>query len=95
MASLNDLAKDSNFVFTADQIVHIFTRSLELVLLLHSKGYYHSDIKPGNVTLVNVEGQEHGGFEAKVIDFGELSNEATKVIGCTSEYYKHPNRQYD
>ena len=75
--------------------MHIFARLLEFALLLHGNGCYHSDIKPDNATLVNAEGQDAGVFEMKLIDFGELSSQATVVKGCTPEYYKHPNRQYD
>jgi serine/threonine protein kinase len=40
------------------------------MLLLSSKGYCHSDLKPENVTFVNIDGDK---YQAKVIDFGELT----------------------
>jgi serine/threonine protein kinase len=43
------------------------------MLLLSEHKYCHSDIKPENVTLVKVQGDNR--YLAKVIDFGELSRE--------------------
>ena len=52
---LIDLAEASSkntFQFTPNQIVHVFTRLLEFVLLMHEAGFYYTDIKPDNIALV-------------------------------------------
>jgi serine/threonine protein kinase len=71
--SLYNLKKFKDFEFTDQQLVHIFSRLLEFMLLLGEQKYFHSDIKPENVTLVQVQGDNR--YLIKVIDFGELSRD--------------------
>jgi serine/threonine protein kinase len=61
--------KKTNFVLTADQVVHVFTTLLEFVMIMKEKGYCHSDIKPANTQLVKCEDHENA-YILKVIDFG-------------------------
>jgi serine/threonine protein kinase len=62
------------------------------MLLLSSKSYCHSDLKPENVTFTNVEGDK---YQAKVIDFGELTREKLIPKGYTPNYFLNPMREYD
>ncbi len=57
--SLMNLKQAKDFEFSDEQTVHIFSRLLEFMLLLSSKGYCHSDLKPENVTFINVEGDKY------------------------------------
>jgi hypothetical protein len=66
------------------------------VLLLKTKNHCHSDLKPGNVTLLPVPtGAAENCYTAKVIDFGALSKNELAVRACTAEYYYSPLRTYD
>ncbi len=53
--------------------MHVFSRLLEFMLLLSEQKYCHSDIKPENVALVKVQGDNR--YLAKVIDFSGLSRD--------------------
>ena len=37
---------------------------------LHSMGYTHNDIKPGNIMLDKISGDENSNIQATLIDFG-------------------------
>jgi hypothetical protein len=50
--SLYTLKKVKDFEFTDQQLVHIFSRLLEFMLLLGDQKYCQSFIQPENVTLV-------------------------------------------
>jgi serine/threonine protein kinase len=63
------------------------------MLLLSEQKYCHSDIKPENVTLVQVQGDNK--YLAKVIDFGELSTDELVQNTYTQNYFLNPMRQYD
>ena len=54
--------------------MHVFIRLLDFILIMHDRGFYHSDIKPENITLFGVAGQVNQ-YEAKVIDMGGVSYE--------------------
>jgi serine/threonine protein kinase len=62
------------------------------MLLLSSKCYCHSDLKPENVTFIKIEGEK---YQAKVIDFGELTRDKFTPKGYTPNYFLNPMRQYD
>jgi serine/threonine protein kinase len=51
--SLMRLKKNKYFKFSSENILHIFVRLLEFVIMLSEKGYCHSDLKPQNVVLVH------------------------------------------
>jgi serine/threonine protein kinase len=84
------LKQSKDFNFTDQQIVHVFARLLEFMLLLSDKAYCHSDLKPENVTLVLVEGDN---YVAKIIDFGELTNNQLNPKGYTANYFLNPMRE--
>ncbi len=50
--SLYTLKQARDFEFTDQQLVHVFSRLIEFMLLLSEQKYCHSDIKPENITLV-------------------------------------------
>ncbi len=62
------------------------------MLLLSSKGYCHSDLKPENVTFINIEGDK---YQAKIIDFGELTKNQLLTKGYTANYFLNPMRKYE
>jgi hypothetical protein len=64
------------------------------MLLLGEQKYCHSDIKPENITLVQVQGDNR--YLAKVIDLGELSRNDELVQNTFSpDYFLNPMREYD
>jgi hypothetical protein len=63
------------------------------MLLLSEQEYYHSDIKPENITLVQVQGDNR--YLAKVINFGELSRDELVQNTFTPNYFFNPMREYD
>jgi hypothetical protein len=64
------------------------------MLLLSEQKYCHSDIKPENVTLVQVQGDNR--YLAKVIDFNEIFRDDELVQNTfTSNYFLNPMREYD
>jgi hypothetical protein len=71
--SLCTLKKVKGFEFTDQQLVHVFSRLLEFMLLLSEQKYCHSCIRPENITLVQVQGDNR--YLAKVINFDELSRD--------------------
>jgi serine/threonine protein kinase len=91
--SLYTLKQVKDFEFTDQQLVHIFSRLLEFMLLLGEQKYCHSDIKPENVTLVQVQGDNR--YLAKVVDFGELSRDQLLQNTFTGDYFLNPVREYD
>jgi serine/threonine protein kinase len=72
VCSLEQLLENPEFRSTPDQAVHIFSVLLEFVLLMREKGYRHSDLKPGNTSLVRSE-EDYNHYTLKVIDFGSLN----------------------
>jgi hypothetical protein len=54
-----NLKQAKDFEFNDHQIVHIFSRLVDFMLLLSLKDYCHSDLKPENVTFINVEGDKY------------------------------------
>ncbi len=84
-----NLKQAKDFEFNDEQLVHIFSRILEFMLLLKSKGYCHSDLKPENVTFINIEGDK---YHTKVIDFGELTKNSLSTKGYTANYFLNPMR---
>jgi hypothetical protein len=92
--SLYTLKKVKGFEFTDQQLVHIFSRLLEFMLLLGEQKYYHSCIQPENVTLVQVQGDNR--YLTKIIDFGKLSRDDVLVQNTFSpNYFLNPMREYD
>ncbi len=63
------------------------------MLLLGEQKYCHSDIKPENITLVQVQGDNR--YLAKVIDYGELSRDKLERNTFTPNYFLNPMREYD
>jgi hypothetical protein len=93
LTSLYTLKKVKDFEFTDQQLVHIFSRLLEFMLLLTEQKYCHSCIQPENVTLVQVQGNNR--YLAKIVDFGELSRDELIQIKFTPNYFLNPMREYD
>jgi hypothetical protein len=91
--SLYTLKKVKGFEFTDQQLVHIFSRLLEFMLLLGEQKYFHSFIQPENITLVQVLGDNR--YLAKVIDFGELSRDELVQNTFAPNYFLNPMREYD
>jgi hypothetical protein len=91
--SLYTLKKVKGFEFTDQQLVHIFSRLLEFILLLGEQKYCHSYIQPENVTLVQVQGNNR--YLAKVINFGELSRDELVQNTFTPNYFLNPMREYN
>jgi hypothetical protein len=91
--SLYNLKKFKDFEFTDQQLVHIFSRLLEFILLLGEQKYCHSYIQPENVTLVQVQGNNR--YLAKVINFGELSRDELVQNTFTPNYFLNPMREYN
>jgi serine/threonine protein kinase len=89
--SLYTLKKTKGFEFTDQQLVHIFSRLLEFMLLLGGQKYFHSDIKPENITLVQVQGDNR--YLTKVVDFGELSRDELVQNTFTPNYFLNPMRE--
>ncbi len=64
------------------------------MLLLGEQKYYHSCIRPENITLVQVQGNNK--FLAKVIDFSQLLRDYEVVQNTFTPYYfLNPMREYD
>ncbi len=91
--SLYTLKQYKYFEFTGQQLVHIFSRLLEFMLLLSEQKYFHSCIQPENVTLVQVQGDNR--YLAKVIDFGEIARDELVQNTSTPNYFLNPMREYD
>jgi hypothetical protein len=91
--SLYTLKQVKGFEFTDQQLVHIFSRLLEFMLLLGEQKYFHSCIRPENIRLVQVQGNNR--YLAKVIDFGELSRDEPVQNTFTPNYFLNPMREYD
>jgi hypothetical protein len=90
--SLYTLKKIKGFEFTDQQLVHIFSRLLEFILLLGEQKYFHSCIQPENVKLVQVQGDR---YLAKIADFGGLSRDEVLQNTSTPNYFFNPMREYD
>ncbi len=84
------LKQAKGFEFTDQQLVHIFSRLLEFILLLSEQKYCHSDIKPENVTLVQVRGDR---YLVNVIDFSHLSRDEMVQNTFKPNYFINPMRQ--
>jgi hypothetical protein len=91
--SLYSLKQAKDFEFTDQQLVHVFSRLLEFMLLLGEQKYCHSGIQPENVTLVQVQGDNR--YLAKVIDFSELSRDQIDQNTFTPNCFLNPMREYD
>jgi hypothetical protein len=91
--SLYTLKKAKDFEFTDQQLVHVFSRLLEFMLLLGEQKYFHSDIKPENVTLVQLLGDNR--YLAKVVGFVEPSRDQIVQNTFTPDYFLNPMREYD
>jgi hypothetical protein len=91
--SLYTLKQAKDFDFTDQQLVHIFSRLLEFMLLLGEQKYCHSCIEPENITLVQVQGDNR--YLAKVNNFGELSRDELVHNTFTPNYFLNPMREYD
>jgi hypothetical protein len=63
------------------------------MLLLCEHKYCHSDIKPENVALVQVQGDNR--YLAKIIDFSEFSRDQLVQNTFTPNYFLNPMREYD
>jgi hypothetical protein len=63
------------------------------MLLLGEQKYCHSNIKPENVTLVQVQGDNR--YLAKVVDFGELSRDELVQNIFRPDYFLDPMREYN
>jgi hypothetical protein len=90
---LYTLKKVKDFEFTDQQLVHIFSRLLEFMLLVSEQTYFHSCIQPENITLMQVEGNNK--YLAKVIDFSELSRDELVQNTFTPNYLFSPMREYE
>jgi hypothetical protein len=88
--SLYSLKKAKDFEFTDQQLVHIFSRLLEFMLLLGEQKYCQSCIQPENVTLVQVQGDNR--YLAKVFSFSELSRDEIVQNKFTPNYFVNPMR---
>jgi hypothetical protein len=63
------------------------------MLLLGEQKYCHSDIKPENITLVQVQGDNR--YLAKIINFSEISRDQHVENTFTPNYFLNPMREYD
>ncbi len=63
------------------------------MLLLGEQKYFHSDIKPENVTLVQLLGDNR--YLAKVVGFVEPSRDQIVQNTFTPDYFLNPMREYD
>ncbi len=63
------------------------------MLLLGEQKYCHSNIKPENVTLVQVQGNNK--YLTKLINFSELSRDQLVQNTFTPDYFLNPMREYD
>jgi hypothetical protein len=90
--SLYTLKKAKGFEFTDQQLVHIFSRLLEFMLLLSEQKYCHSCIQSENVTLIQVQGNNK--YLTKVINFSELSRDELVQNAFTPNYFLNPMREY-
>jgi hypothetical protein len=88
--SLYTLKKVKGFKFTDQQLVHIFSRLLEFILLLGEQKYCYSCIQPENLILVQVKGDNR--YLVKIIDFGELSRDELVHNTFTPNYFLNPMR---
>jgi hypothetical protein len=71
--------------------VHVFWRLLEFILLLREQGYCHSNIKPENITLVQVDSSR---YIAQVINFEQMTKNQLEIKEYTPDYFLNPNRTY-
>ncbi len=91
--SLYTLKGARDFEFTDQQLVHIFSRLLEFILLLGEQKYFHSCIQPENITLVQVQCDNR--YLAKVIEFDELSKGELVQNSFTPNYFLNPMKEYE
>jgi hypothetical protein len=91
--SLYTLIQAKGFEFTDQQLVHIFSRLLEFMLLLSEQKYFHSCIQTENITLVQVQGDNR--YLAKVINFDELSKDELVQNTFTLNYFLNPMGEYE
>ena len=68
--SLIDYLKTAKKFLTADEIINIILGILSGLKYLNSKGYIHRDIKPDNIMLASVEGEQIKAENFKICDFG-------------------------
>jgi serine/threonine protein kinase len=71
---LEDLYKEKckrNLRFESEDILYIFKKSIEFILLLKEKGFVHNDIKPSNYSIILNEKRIK---EIRLIDMGEFNN---------------------
>jgi serine/threonine protein kinase len=67
--------REKGIHWTRDEVIDIFTQILNGLSVAHKSGLVHRDIKPQNIMLVNIEGNEHF---VKILDFG-LSKALGKI----------------
>ena len=67
--------REKGIRWTREEIIDIFTQILNGLSVAHKSGLVHRDIKPQNIMLVNIEGNEHF---VKILDFG-LSKALGKI----------------
>ncbi len=91
--SLYTLKQAKDFEFTDQQLLHIFSRLLEFMLLLSEQKYCQSCIQPENVKLVQAQGDKR--YLAKVIDFSQLTRDELVQNAFIPNYFINPMREYD
>ncbi len=67
--------REKGISWTREEVSDIFTQILNGLSVAHKSGLVHRDIKPQNIMLVNIEGNEHF---VKILDFG-LSKALGKI----------------
>ena len=90
--------KDEDYVLEPRLVVLLFNTLLDFVLLLGDNKNYHSDIKEGNIIIVETkdikissESQlRNKHYRFKVIDFGSMGKNEQEIIGWTRIYYWNP-----
>jgi Flp pilus assembly protein TadD len=83
-------------------VAKIFSMVAEGVSYLHSLGYVHADLKPGNILFTSglpkfgpqaLEALEKGEVEPKIGDLGSVTKIGTAVVHYTP-YYAHPQQRF-
>ena len=79
---MEELSNEKNEIYPLihpNNILYIFKVLSRFVLILGNEEYYHSDIKPQNITIL--------GDKIKLIDLGGVSNKLNPKEGTTPIYF--------
>ncbi|KRW98388.1 WD40-repeat-containing domain [Pseudocohnilembus persalinus] len=89
LKEFNEYRKKKQIKWKKKELLYIFKRLVEFVLLMNEYKYFHGDIKPMNIVLQEVEEQ----LQVKVIDFAGSSQDWKFHSMITPLYFNHYKRK--